>query len=72
MGTRNVIWLIAILAVGGIVWAAAGFRWALLAAVAALVVSEAVERSRRARRLKESGDETVSPLRRLWTSRRSD
>ena len=55
MSRRNVIWLVAIVVVGAVVWIAAGWLWGLLAAVATLVVSEVVERRRRARLRRERG-----------------
>lgn len=49
MSKRNLVWLAAILAVGAIVWIAAGIVWGLVAAAVTLAVSEIVERRRRAR-----------------------
>lgn len=55
MSRRNVVWLVAIVVVGAVVWIAAGWLWGVLAAIATLVVSEVVERQRRARLRAERG-----------------
>ena len=55
MSRRNVIWLVAIVVVGAVIWVAAGWLWGILAAVATLVVSEVVDRQRRARLRRERG-----------------
>lgn len=71
MSKRLAVWLIAIVAVGVIVWVAFGLVWGLLAAAATLVASEAVERVRR-RRLRAARGETSSPsLRDHLTTRRA-
>lgn len=53
------VWLVAIVVVGAVVWILAGWLWGLLAALAALVVSEVVERNRRSRLRRERGDDTA-------------
>lgn len=53
-------WLVAIVVVGAVVWIVAGWLWGLLAAVATLVVSEVVERNRRARLRRERGSDTTN------------
>ncbi|MEJ7799507.1 MAG: hypothetical protein WKF60_03255 [Ilumatobacter sp.] len=63
MSKRNLIWLVAIIVVGVIVWIAAGFLWALLAAAVTLVASEAVERTARKRRVAAKGAAPIRPLR---------
>lgn len=55
MSRRNVVWLVAIVGVGVVVALVAGWLWGVLAAVATLVVSEVVERRRRARLRRERG-----------------
>lgn len=54
------MWLVAIVAVGVVVWILGGWLWGLLAAVATLVVSEVVERSRRSRIRAERGDDAAN------------
>ena len=63
MSKRNLIWLAVVVAVGIVVWLAAGFLWGLLAAVATLVVSELIERSARRKRLAAKGAAPAAPLR---------
>lgn len=53
------VWLVAIVVVGAVVWILAGWLWGLLAALAALVFSEVVERNRRLRLRRERGDDTA-------------
>ena len=55
MSRRNLAWLVAVIAVGIIVWIAAGLLWGVLAAIATLVLSEVVERIRRRRRAAAGG-----------------
>jgi hypothetical protein len=47
---RNIIWLVAILAVGVLGWLALGIVFGLLAAAATLIVSEVIERRARTKR----------------------
>lgn len=70
MSKRNMAWLVAILAVGAIVWIVAGWIWGLIAAIAMLVVSETLERRARTQRQTARGDAPVSPLRTVVKSRR--
>ncbi len=63
MSKRNLIWLVAIIVVGVVVWIAAGFLWALLAAAVTLLASEAVERTARKRRVAAKGAGPIRPLR---------
>jgi TctA family transporter len=55
-----VVWLVVIVVVGVLVGVLVGWLWGVLAAVATLVVSEVVERSRRARIRRERGAEATS------------
>lgn len=50
VSTRNLYWLVAIVAVGVVVWLMAGWLWGIIGAVATLVASEVVERVARRRR----------------------
>lgn len=50
MMKRNVVWLAVIIAVGLLGWLAFGIIVGLLAAVAALILSEIIERRARAKR----------------------
>lgn len=50
MSTRNLYWLVAIVAVGIVLGVVAGWVWGLVGAVVTLVVSEVVERTLRRRR----------------------
>ncbi|MEO6651829.1 MAG: hypothetical protein ABIP17_04135 [Ilumatobacteraceae bacterium] len=63
MSKRNTIWLVAIIVVAVVVWIAAGFLWALLAAAVTLVASEAIERTARKRRVAAKGADPIRPLR---------
>lgn len=54
MSKRNALWLLAVVAVGAVVWYVGGIVMALIAAGATLVVSEIVERRARARRGSEA------------------
>jgi hypothetical protein len=56
---RNVIWLAAIVLVGAVLWIVAGWLWGLLGALATLVLSEVVERSRRSRIRAARGDDAT-------------
>jgi hypothetical protein len=60
MSKRNTAWLIAILAVGGVVWISAGPLWGLITGFATLIASEVIERSARKRKRAARG-ETDSP-----------
>jgi hypothetical protein len=51
-----VVWVAGVVVVGVAVGVLAGWLWGVLAAVATLVVSEAVERMRRTRIRRERGD----------------
>ena len=53
------MWLAVIVVVGVAVGVVAGWLWGVLAALAALVVSEIVERSRRARIRRARGEANV-------------
>lgn len=55
MSRRNVVWLVAIVVAGIVVWLLAGPLWGLLGAVVVLVVSEVVERALRRRRRAAGG-----------------
>lgn len=71
MSRRNVAWLVVIVAVGLVVGVFVGWLWGVLAALATLVVSEVVERSRRARLRRERGaDAPRARVRDVVTSRR--
>lgn len=50
VSTRNLYWLVAIVAVGVVVGVAAGWVWGLVGAAVTLVISEVVERAARRRR----------------------
>jgi hypothetical protein len=50
MSKRNLVWLAAIVVVGAVVWLLAGWLWGIITAIVVLVVSEFVERRRRASR----------------------
>lgn len=52
------VWLAVIVVVGVVLGVVAGWLWGVLAALAALVVSELVERRRRARLRRERGADT--------------
>jgi hypothetical protein len=70
MSKRNVAWLIAVVAVGAVVWITAGVLWGLLAAAVTLAASELLERSRR-KRLRAARGETSAPsLKDAVTTRR--
>ena len=60
MSKRNIIWMVAILAVGIGVWIATGPLWGILAAVGVLIASEAIERQRR-KRLRAARGVTDAP-----------
>lgn len=64
------VWLVAVVAAGVLVGVLAGWLWGLVAAVATLVVSEVVERTRRARIRRARGDDTKVGLRDAVGSRR--
>jgi uncharacterized protein involved in cysteine biosynthesis len=51
---RNMIWLVAVIAVGAIVWFTLGVVAGLVAAASMLVISEVVERRARAQRRRAS------------------
>lgn len=70
MSKRNLIWLVAVVAVGVVVGVVAGWLWGVLAAIAALVVSEAVERTRRRRVRAASGVEGAPSIKDAITHRR--
>lgn len=70
MSRRNVIWSVAIVVVAVVVWIAAGWLWGVLAAIATLVVSEVVERQRRARLRRERGDAPPASVRDVIKQRR--
>lgn len=71
MTRRNVTWLVVIVVVGVAVGALVGWLWGVLAAVATLVVSEVLERTRRARIRRERGaDVPRARVRDVITSRR--
>jgi TctA family transporter len=67
---RNVVWLVAVLAAGVVVGVLAGWLWGVAAAIVTLVVSEIVERSRRARVRRARGDATRVGVRDVVGSRR--
>ena len=50
MSKRNIIWLIAIIAVGVVGWLSVGIVFGLIAAAVVLAVSEVIERRARAQR----------------------
>lgn len=50
VSTRNLVWLVAIIAVGVVVGIVAGWVWGLVGAGVTLVISEVVERTLRRRR----------------------
>ena len=50
MSKRNIIWLIAIIAVGVFGWLTVGIVFGLIAAAVVLLVSEVIERRARAQR----------------------
>ncbi len=54
MSKRNMIWLVAVIAVGAIVWFTLGIVAGLVAAAVMLVISEVVERRARAQRRRAS------------------
>lgn len=60
MSTRNIAWLVAVVAVGVGVWIAAGPLWGIVAAVVVLITSELFERKRR-RRLRAARGVTEKP-----------
>lgn len=70
MSKRNIAWLVAIIAVGVVVWIASGVVWGLLAAAATLGISEVVERQIRKRRRAARGDTSAPSLRDAVTKRR--
>lgn len=57
MSKRNVIWLVAVIVIGVLVGVTVGIWWGVIAAAVTLVVSELVERTRRARIRSTSGVE---------------
>lgn len=63
MSKRNIIWLVAIVAVAAVVWVVAGVLWGLGAGVAVLVISEVVERQARRRRQEARGGTASRSLR---------
>jgi TctA family transporter len=67
---RNVVWLVAVLAAGVVVGVLAGWLWGVAAAIVTLVVSEIVERTRRARVRRARGDATRVGVRDVVGSRR--
>ena len=67
---RNVVWLVAVLAAGVVVGVLAGWLWGVAAAIVTLVVSEVVERTRRARIRRVRGDATRVGVRDVVGSRR--
>lgn len=54
MSKRNMIWLVAVIAVGAIAWVALGVVAGLVATAVMLAVSEVVERRARAQRKRAS------------------
>ena len=50
MMKRNMVWLVVIIAVGLVVWRAAGIVFGLIAAGVTLAISEVIERRARAKR----------------------
>jgi hypothetical protein len=50
VSARNLYWLVAIVAVGVVVWILSGWVWGVIGAVATLAASEVLERSARRRR----------------------
>lgn len=50
LSTRNLVWMLIVIVVGLAAFLSAGWKIGLVAAVAALVISEIVERSARAKR----------------------
>lgn len=71
MNRRNVVWLVAIVAVGVVVTLSFGIVWGLVAAGLTLAASEFVERSlRRRRRLARGDDPNRSALKGAIASRR--
>lgn len=70
MSRRNIIWLVAVVAVGVVVGVIAGVLWGILAAVAVLVVSETIERTRRRRLRAARGVEGAPSVKDAITHRR--
>jgi hypothetical protein len=70
MSTRNIIWLVIVVAVGIGVGIVAGPWWGVVAAVASLAVSELIERAARAKRNAAAGRDNASPLSGMLASRR--
>lgn len=70
MSKRNIAWLVAVVAVGIGVGIAAGWVWGVLAALATLMVSELVERSRRRRLRAAQGVESAQSVTDAIGSRR--
>lgn len=56
MSKRNLAWLVAIVAVGAVLWIAFGWLWGVAGAAVVLATSEIVERSRRKKRRAARGD----------------
>lgn len=56
MSKRNLYWLVAVVVAGAVLWIAYGWIWGVVGAVAVLVASEVVERSRRKKRRAARGD----------------
>ena len=70
MSKRNVAWLVAVVAVGVLVWTVSSIVWGVLAAAATLAASEVVERARRKRRREARGDTSAHSLSDAVKSRR--
>lgn len=70
MSKRNLVWLVVIVGVTVIAWIALGALWGIVLGVATLVVSEAVERTRRRKRQIARGVEPTSPMRTAMTRRK--
>ncbi len=62
MSKRNLVWLAAIIAVGAVLWVTQGVLWGIVGAIAVLVVSEAIERSRRKRQRAARGAEPAPSI----------
>ena len=69
MSRRNVVWLVAIVAVGVVLTVAFSWVWGLIGAGVTLLVSEVVERILRRRR-RAGGSGSGSPLRDAIAERR--
>jgi hypothetical protein len=67
---RNLAWLVVVVGAGVLVGVTTGWLWGVLAAVVMLVISEAVERTRRKRRRAARGITEAPKLRDAISSRR--